>query len=368
MSIEELENLRKQTVSKCNKNILLYLCGLAVIILLSIFVFKAISQITFMLCFIAFFPLYIVNGQLKTKYKNAFMKSLLPIAVKSILTEVQVDVDRGIPSSLISNTHSMSTGDRYSSSNLVSGKYKDINVMMSDVHIETESTDEDGHTTYNTIFLGQWMVFDFNKQFKSNVQVWEKKVLGGISRTWGNKLKKVELESVEFNKKFKVYSENEIEAFYIITPSLMEKITQVEASIKGTLMMVFLDNQLHVAVYNNKTTFNINIRKPIDFDKFAQEALRDLDAIVKFVDILDLDNTLFKGNVQSKVSDMKSALHGSNLGQSITPVQPVNPVQNVQPAAPVEQVPVQPVQPRSDLPDDAVAYLTDASDGKIDNF
>ena len=276
------------------------------------------------------------------------MKSLLPIAVKNILTDVQVDVNNGIPSYVIQETHSMSTGDRYHSSNFVSGKYKDIKVMMSDVHIQDEHEDSEGHTSYVTIFLGQWMIFDFNKNFKSNVQIWEKKVFGGISRSWKSSLKKVELEDIEFNKKFKVLSENELDAFYIITPKLMERVKAVEAAINGTIMLVFYNNQLHVAVYNNKTTFNVNIHKTINFEEFARESLKDLDAIIKFVDILELDNDLFKVGEVNKIEESeadvtRAATTSSNQGIV---------------AANTEPVTSQPVQQNSSIENvDAVTYF-----------
>ncbi len=348
MDIESLENLRKETVRKCNKNNMIFAFIIVIILVLLFLIFKVFDVRFFFLIFVVYIPFGIMNEKVKSEYKNTFMKSLLPIAVKNILTDVQVDVNNGIPSYVIQETHSMSTGDRYNSSNFVSGKYKDIKVMMSDVHIQDEHEDSEGHTSYVTIFLGQWMIFDFNKNFKSNVQIWEKKVFGGISRRWKSSLKKVELEDIEFNKKFKVLSENELDAFYIITPKLMERVKAVEAAINGTIMLVFYNNQLHVAVYNNKTTFNVNIHKTINFEEFARESLKDLDAIIKFVDILELDNDLFKVGEVNKIEESeadvtRAATTSSNQGIV---------------AANTEPVTSQPVQQNSSIENvDAVTYF-----------
>ena len=348
MDIESLENLRKETVRKCNKNNMIFAFIIVIILVLLFFIFKVFDVRFLFLIFVVYIPFGIMNEKVKSEYKNTFMKSLLPIAVKNILTDVQVDVNNGIPSYVIQETHSMSTGDRYHSSNFVSGKYKDIKVMMSDVHIQDEHEDSEGHTSYVTIFLGQWMIFDFNKNFKSNVQIWEKKVFGGISRSWKSSLKKVELEDIEFNKKFKVLSENELDAFYIITPKLMERVKAVEAAINGTIMLVFYNNQLHFAVYNNKTTFNVNIHKTINFEEFARESLKDLDAIIKFVDILELDNDLFKVGEVNKIEESeadvtRAATTSSNQGIV---------------AANTEPVTSQPVQQNSSIENvDAVTYF-----------
>ena len=344
MDIESLENLRKETVRKCNKNNMIFAFIIVIILVLLFFIFKVFDVRFLFLIFVVYIPFGIMNEKVKSEYKNTFMKSLLPIAVKNILTDVQVDVNNGIPSYVIQETHSMSTGDRYHSSNFVSGKYKDIKVMMSDVHIQDEHEDSEGHTSYVTIFLGQWMIFDFNKNFKSNVQIWEKKVFGGISRRWKSSLKKVELEDIEFNKKFKVLSENELDAFYIITPKLMERVKAVEAAINGTIMLVFYNNQLHVAVYNNKTTFNVNIHKTINFEEFARESLKDLDAIIKFVDILELDNDLFKVGEVNKIEESeadvtRAATTSSNQGIVAANTEPVT-SQPVQQNSSIENVDV----------------------------
>ena len=70
------------------------------------------------------------------------------------------------------------------------------------------------------------MIFDFNKNFKSNVQVisndFIKRSLPHIKNN-----KKVKLEDIEFNKMFKIYSEIEHDAFYILTPHFMEKIKKL---------------------------------------------------------------------------------------------------------------------------------------------
>lgn len=50
---------------------------------------------------------------------------------------------------------------------------QNISVEQADVHIEEEyePTDNNGNTTttWVTIFRGKWMIFDFNKNFKSNI-------------------------------------------------------------------------------------------------------------------------------------------------------------------------------------------------------
>ena len=49
------------------------------------------------------------------------------------------------------------------------------------------------------------------------------------------KYKKVKLESVQFNKKFKTYATSEHNAFYVLTPHFMEALMAFEQKNKGKI-------------------------------------------------------------------------------------------------------------------------------------
>lgn len=233
------------------------------------------------------------------KYKNYFVAKSL----EQKLTDLSYNPEQGIGYDVIANTNMMRMGDTYSSNDLISGKYKDTAFMQSDVHIEEEheSTDSDGNTTtyYVTIFKGRWMVFEFNKNFKANLQVCQKgfgnNIKGGIFSK--SKLQKIELESAEFNKRFNVYAEQPHEAFYILTPKTMEKIINLDNRNNGKILLCFVNNCLHVGIYDNKDAFeHPSVFKKIDLEKEKQAISNDIEKITMFIDELELDNDLFKIN------------------------------------------------------------------------
>ena len=197
----------------------------------------------------------------------------------------------------------MDMGDRYSSNDFISAKYKNIQVIQADVHIEEkhETTDSDGHirTNWVTIFRGRWMIFDFNKNFKANVQVCQKKFTNAKISNWGleQKFKKVMMEDQTFNNQFRIYAQNEHDAFYILTPSLIEKIKNLSDSINGGILLCFIDNKLHVGIQNNKDSFEHGVFKSIDENKVIEDISKDIKLITNFVDELDLDNHLFRKEV-----------------------------------------------------------------------
>lgn len=306
VSFDELE---KSRIKYRNRSLISIAVGIA-IVLVSIFVrntfqFEMDLMAIFIidLVIIAITSAVIISGPKKSyvdNFKNYFVKRTL----EKIFTDLQYNPDRGIPEDVISGTGMMYTGDRYTTNDLILGKYKNINFMQSDVHIEEEheSTDSDGHTTtyYVTIFQGRWMIFDFNKTFKANVEVCEKGFSGNQANTLFGKSKyqKVKMESEEFNKKFRVYAQDPHDAFFIITPSLIEKIKRLEAANKGKLFLGFCNNQLHVGIHDGSDSFEPgSCFSKINEEEIMNRMSTDVSKITMFVDELELDNDLFRKGV-----------------------------------------------------------------------
>ena len=239
------------------------------------------------------------SKEFKLAYKNTFVLQSL----KSVFDDLEYNPERGFDYNVINNTGMMYMGDRYSSNDYVKGKYKNINVEQADVHIEEQvtTTDSDGNTTthYETLFMGQWMIFDFNKSFSANLQVCGKGFYNAKRGNWGSSLKykKVEMEDAEFNKMFRVYAVDAHEAFYILTPSLMGRIKKLSNSIKGSLLLCFIDNKLHIGISNNKDAFEASVFKKLDESKIIDSIASEIKLITNFVDELNLDNDLFRRGV-----------------------------------------------------------------------
>ncbi len=238
------------------------------------------------------------------KYKSNFKDYFVKASLNNIFTDLVYKPDSGISRDVIASTGMMYMGDIYTSNDYISGKYKNINVVQADVHIQEEhqTTDSDGNTTttYVTIFKGRWMIFDFNKTFKANVQVCQKGFGNNKVNTLFSKSRyqKVEMESDDFNKRFKTYAQDPHDAFYILTPSLMEKITRLDDNNKGKLLLCFINNQLHVGIYDNKDSFEpTSCFKKLDINKISTMISTDISKITMFVDELNLDNDLFRKGV-----------------------------------------------------------------------
>lgn len=298
MSVEELETLRKKVKNKFMRGIWISL-GLAILSTI-------ITETPFLAFFIIIIGIVIItftNNKPKREFTLAFKKTFVEKSLNSVFTDLKYEPEKGLDYSVIRDTGMMNMGDRYSSNDFISGRYKNVSVVQADVHIEEEhqSTDSDGHTTttWVTIFRGRWMIFDFNKQFKANIQVCQKGFGNARISNWGakTKYKKVMMEDQAFNNNFRTYAQDEHTAFYILTPSLMERIKRLTSNISGRLLFCFIDNKLHIGLQNGKDSFEHSIFKEINEEQVTNEISKDIKLITDFVDELSLDNNLFRREV-----------------------------------------------------------------------
>ena len=301
--MEELNELRV----KLKNRYLLLILFFIVFTIMGIFLLMGYSNavIGLILSLVCIIVLAIITLKPSKEYKKRFKSEIVKKALEEKFTDLEYDPNKGMPYSVIASTKMMRMGDIYHSEDYISGKYKDIKFEQADVHIEEEyqTTDSEGHTEthYVTIFMGRWMIFDFNKSFKADVQISQKGFGNSkVRKHFGKKeelFKEVAMESEEFNKRFKVYAQNEHDAFYIITPQLMERIQRLDDKNKGKLLFCFIDNRLHIGIYDNKNSFEPgSVFKEINEDTL-KKITEEIETITQFVDELNLDNTLFKREV-----------------------------------------------------------------------
>lgn len=296
ITIEELEQDR---IKLKNKTLLVIGITVGIVALIAL-IFQSSEVLFFGIIPILLFPALFTTKQ-KREYILKFKKYFVQSTLKTVFTDLTYRPEQGMGRDVIASTKMMHMGDRYSSNDYISGKYKDIGFRQADIHIEEEreTTDSDGNTrTYwVTLFKGRWMIFDFNKTFKADLQVCQKYFGNNRVSNWGNenKFEKVKLESMDFNKRFNVYAQSDHEAFYLLTPPIMEKIIKLDDMNQGRLLLCFIDNKLHIGLYDGKDSFeHAPIFKQINEEQVRNNISNDIKQITMFIDELDLDNDLFR--------------------------------------------------------------------------
>ena len=109
--------------------------------------------------------------------------------------------------------------DKYSGNDLIFGQIEGVRVKFSDVEAISIKEDWQGNKTHRVLFAGLLFVADFPKHLKAVTQICsgtdEFKDYGG---------KRARMDDAEFERYFRVYATDQIEARYALTPGLMENL------------------------------------------------------------------------------------------------------------------------------------------------
>ena len=303
--VEYAKDKYRNKILKCATICCIVAVALAVIFLISSGASSSLPSFGFyflMTAFIVAIAGFIITAVATRKeaseYRAAYKSYFVEKNLTTIFSHIRYDHTRGIPKEVLFATQMINTGDVYRSNDLTIGKYKDVAFVQADVHIQEEHTDSDGNTTYVTIFKGRFMIFEFPKKFNFKLEVAEKgfkanKVPFHRQKS-GRKLKKIELESSEFNKRFKTYSEDGFEAFYLLDPAFMHNIMELADKYEGKIMLGFFENKLLVGLKDGRDAFEPpNVFKKLDEKTEMEKVAHETRPITDFVDQLKLDNKLF---------------------------------------------------------------------------
>ena len=111
-----------------------------------------------------------------------------------------------------------------------------------------------------------------------------------------NKTKKINLEDLNFDKRFNVYSSDEVEARYLVTPLFMELLNNLKTAFGvKNLKCSFFDDKLMIAISTNKDLFEIgDLFTSAHNPKFIFQFYRELASIYKMIEYFKLNEKIFK--------------------------------------------------------------------------
>ena len=246
---------------------------------------------------LAFFILLITSSKAKKEYRAYYKGHYIDAMIKSVIPSVQYLPDQGYPSAMISNTGLVLMGNIYHSEDLITGIYNNVEFRRADVLIQDETTDSDGQTSTTTYFRGRWMIFESNKYFEADLQIIQKgfgyaQKRTGIFTRKVNRRHPIETEDMTFNKEFKCLCQNDQEAFYLLTPILMQGLMKLAAESDGKIMVGFVNNLIHVAIKSNKDSLEPPVFHSVS-DKDIREIQREIHAVTSFVEGMRIDNKIF---------------------------------------------------------------------------
>lgn len=225
-----------------------------------------------------------LSGQFKELYKQTFVTSVL----RESFSNAMYDWTRGFSQNDVKQFGLCKFGNRFSSEDYLSASYNDVKFEMADVTIQYDSgTGEHSHTT--TYFKGRMLAFEFPKNNITSVQLHSKDFKYAPKNPFGYDMKGISTESTSFNSKFLVTSANEHDAFYVLTPQLMESIQRIYAKYQN-IEMHFAGNNLYVGLDGCSDTFDFPAGKYIDYEAEQERIKNDIQDIKDIIDAFTKTN------------------------------------------------------------------------------
>lgn len=249
----------------------------------------AIVSLPVVLTFV--FARILTVGELST-YKKMYKAYFIEKQLANTFTELEYSHDKGLEQGLLMHTGMIDTGDKYYSNDYVSGRYNNVGFMQADVEIKKERKDTDDKRTYETIFKGRYMIFEFPKKFNSRVMLthYGSPFVKRSSMDKTKVLHSIKMESEEFNKAFITYAEDDMEAFYILTPDFMECAQALGRTHNDKVSLYFYDNKMIVGINDGNDIFEPpNPKVPMDEKTETEKVNKEMQLITQIIDNLKLD-------------------------------------------------------------------------------
>ncbi len=249
------------------------------------------------------------------KYKKLYKEYFVISTLKTIFEPIEYNPEKGLSRNQVLYPGLLKEGNRFSSEDYFKATYKDAAVEGSDLLIQYRTSD--GVSTY---FNGLWVVFDLENPLP-NFQIIRKGFSGDahnavasaerdldwvdenipeeelFNKYWPEEKAraksakesappylKLKTDDDIFNKKYKIFSQNETEANNFLKQNITEKFISLAESTQSAFMVGSVGRKLYIAI-ERRDFFDPRGSKSID-ENSERERLRNIIKIA--TDIFDI--------------------------------------------------------------------------------
>ena len=174
--------------------------------------------------------------------------------------------------------------DKYSGNDLIFGPIEGVRVKFSDVEAISIKEDWQGNKTHRVLFAGLLFVADFPKRLKAVTQI-----CSGTDdfKDYGGK--RARMDDAEFERYFRVYATDQIEARYALTPSLMENLKLLKMRFHRPINIVLTGDKICMG----RDNFEPDLRRPL-VGKGANRFYKDeIGGFLRIVEELRLNRKIW---------------------------------------------------------------------------
>jgi hypothetical protein len=198
-------------------------------------------------------------------------------------------------------SHLFSAPDRLRGNDHIRGTIDGVKIEFSDLHAQKKHKDSKGRTSWSTIFQGLYIISEFPKHFHGQTFILPdsaQKTFGSLLGNWlqSNNFMRgelVKMDDIAFEREFVVYSQDQIEARYLLSHSLMQKILELRRKSAHPLSIAFVGNHIYIAIEYGKDLFEPTFFSSLLDYKLAMEYIKTLNMTIGIVNELKLNEKLW---------------------------------------------------------------------------
>ena len=226
---------------------------------------------------------------LKKKFENEIKQKIMPYVCKC-LGDLKWKYAQCSFEQLLCKSGIIDRYNRVSYDDSFTGIYKDINYEICETSFYYK-TGTGKNSSTRTVFKGVMIKLDMNKSFTGNTVI-RPDTLKHASPAAN--LKHTTLEDVVFEKKFDVFTDDEVEARYLITPSFMERLNNMKTAFSADrVSCAFYDKYLLVGLHTSKDLFSIcSLKEPVNDGKQFFTMFEEILSIIKLIDHFKLNQKI----------------------------------------------------------------------------
>lgn len=225
-------------------------------------------------------------SQPKRQYARAYKREILPDLARlfgpfTYEAKGKIAMDRMKPSKIVPG-HS-----KYKSEDFFVGEYKNVGINFSEIKLTKKS----GKRTV-TVFNGLAILLTSGTRrfYGHTIMIRDQGKIGGWLKQQTAGLERADLVDPEFEKIFDVFTNDQVEARYLIDPRIIENLKSLYSEYSGKKMMAaFYDDHFLILIGSDKNHFEpAKIQLPATDEASILSMKREIEQILSIVDRLSL--------------------------------------------------------------------------------
>lgn len=186
------------------------------------------------------------------------------------------------------------TPDIYNGEDYISGRLNATDFRLSELHTMYEVKNKNGKSKH-TIFKGLFMVADFHKYFHSETYIlpetgWQAL---GLHKRKHEGADLIQMENEAFERNFRVFSTSDQDTRYILSPTMMERILELQEKYGNDVSISFRGTNVYIALHTTIDFFEHDMAQKVNEESLIHGHLDDLKEMLGTIDELNLNTRIW---------------------------------------------------------------------------